>query len=589
MLARLVEEKIVLHSRIPNTMNKTNKKEDTSFLTISDLCQTLGADEQYLLKYIYRKSNYLSFSIRKRNGSTRIIRAPKPPLKTVQKNLKTELEKFYTPKSSTHGFVPEKSVKTNAAGHTGKKYVFNIDLKDFFETIHFGRIKNLFMKAPFSAPENVATVMAHMCCYNGRLAQGAPTSPLISNMICRKLDSQLQALASKKKCHYSRYADDITFSFTCSKKYLPSEILTVSEDGFVFVGKELEQLVSANGFSINPEKTRLQSANQRQLVTGLVVNDFVNLRRAFIRKTGSMIYILKKFGPEAAESRYLELIGKNKAPLASRQKKRTKTKPGDFFIKVLLGRINYIQMVKGRNDRIYRNLAYKLSVALGKENKEFLKSPEEILGNSVFIANNILSDSQGTAFLLRGVGIVTNQHVIDGVEFDTARHCITFKKSGSGEELSADLIFSDKKLDIAIFHPNPSFDATPCLETSKSKSVKPMDSVLSIGFPKHVEGAGCYITTGKTTQLRRNISFDMWCIDTVLMEGNSGGPIFDSSMEVIGIAARGSSGNASNGYIYGFIPITEISHILINKKYLRRKNFLACLDKKLTLSTRTSH
>lgn len=565
-------------------MKKTDQKEKNQFFTLTSFCQKLGVNEQGLLKYIYGKKIYFSFPIKKRNGSSRIIRAPKPPLKAVQLKLKSELENFYTPKSSTHGFVPERSVKTNAATHVGKKYVLNIDLKDFFETIHFGRVKNLFMKSPFLAPENVATVMAHICCYDGRLAQGAPTSPLISNMICRKLDSQLQALASKKKCHYSRYADDITFSFTCSKKYLPSEILSVSEDGFVFVGKELEQLILANGFSINTEKTRLQASNQRQMVTGLVVNESVNLRRSFIRKTSSMLHILKKFGAEAAESRYLELLGKNKAPLAARQKKRTKANPGDFFVKVLKGRINYIQMIKGRNDPIYRNLAYRLSVALGKENKEFLKSPEEILGNSVFIVNNILDDSQGTAFLLKDVGIVTNQHVVDGIDCKTARHCITFTRSGSKEELAADLLFSDKKLDIAIFHADPSFAAIPTLEISRSQSIRPMDPVLSIGFPSHVEGSECYITTGKTTQLRRNISFNLWCIDTVLMEGNSGGPVFDSSMKVIGVAARGSSGNASASYIYGFIPITEIMPILARKEYNFRKDLLSQTEKKLIFS-----
>lgn len=534
------------------------------FNSLPSLYKLLDVKGEAFQKYIYRKpdSNYRVFTILKRNGASRTIRAPRPLLKSAQKALALELSKYYTPKSSSHGFVIDRSVKSNALPHCNKSFVFNIDLKDFFETIHFGRIKNLFMAKPINAPHNVAAVMAHMCCHDGKLAQGAPTSPVISNMICRKLDSQLQALARSKKCHYSRYADDITFSFTCSERHLPKDIVELSSDRVPFAGQELTAIIEANGFFINSEKTRLQNRHQRQMVTGLVVNRFPNLRREYIRKTNSMIDALKKHGAVAAEEKYIELLGGEKAQLFARQTKRIKLDAGDFFIKVLKGRINYIQMVRGRTDPIYRKLAYRLSCALGKENKEFLKTPLELLGGSIFVVNNIIDDnSQGTAFLLKDHGIITNQHVIDGVNLGTAPHAISFSLPGVNKSFSAELVYSNKSEDLAVFYPGPNFSEIKELTRSKRSSIAPLDPIISIGYPKHVEGSGASIATGQTTQLRRNITFDMWCVDAILMTGNSGGPIFNPSMEVIGVAARGADKNSSNSYIYGFIPIATLSKI----------------------------
>src|SRR5690606_16619614 len=113
--------------------------------------------------------------------------------------------------------------------------------------------------------------------------------------------------------------------------------------------------------------------------------------------------------------KYLQILKGDKQALPARQHRRIKDNAGDFFIKVIKGRLNYIQMVRGRSDSTYRRLAYDFTVAIGKENPEFRKSPEEILGNSIFIVSNLTDDSQVTAFLLGGVGLVTNQHVISGV------------------------------------------------------------------------------------------------------------------------------------------------------------------------------
>lgn len=545
-------------------------------------CDLLGVEQETLLNFLYKRksSHYASFHIPKKSGATRVVKAPKRAMKELQKVLASHLDKFYYPKPSSHGFVKGRSIKSNALPHVNKNLVFNIDLKDFFETIHFGRVKNLFMSEPFNAPHNVATVIAHICCHDGKLVQGAPTSPLISNMICRKLDSQLQVLAKSKKCHVTRFVDDITFSFTSSIKYLPADVVEVTQDGMAIPGRELEQIVKANGFLINAEKTRLQHRSQRQMVTGLVVNKFPNVPRAFIRKTSSMINALRRYGPELAEEKYLQILKGDKQAIPSRQCRRIKDNAGDFFIKVVKGRLNYIQMVRGRSDNVYRKLAYDFTVAIGKENREFRKSPEEILGNSVFVVKNLTDDSQGTAFLLDGVGLVTNQHVISGVSKTMAPHMISFMRAGDETEFSAELILSDVKEDLAIFYPGEKFDQIPKLRKADREAIRPMEPILSIGFPKHRDGAAHYITKGNTTQLRRQVDLDLWLVDVQLIEGNSGGPIFNDSMEVIGVAARGAAQSNINTALYGFIPIASLNRFVNRPEFKFTSALYKILDGK---------
>ncbi|WP_434765792.1 reverse transcriptase domain-containing protein [Pseudomonas triticicola] len=539
------------------------------FSSLDNLCRLLKVEQDKLLAFLYKKksSHYVSFFIPKKNGTRRTIKAPKRVMKRLQRELLVHLEKFYSPKSSSHGFVKGRSIKTNAQVHAGKRYVFNIDLKDFFENVHFGRVRNLFMAEPFKAPHNVATVMAQICCSEGRLAQGAPTSPLISNMICRKLDAQLQALAKSGKCHFTRYADDISFSFTSTLRHLPRDIVEISEDRRAIPGRMLEEIIKANGFTINSEKTRLQHRSQRQMVTGLVVNEVPNVTRDFVRLTSSMINALKRYGAELAEAKYLEILKGDSQPLQVRQNVRVRENAGDFFIKVVKGRLNYIQMVRGRSDRVYRRLAYDFTVAIGRENPEFKKSPEEILGNSIFVVKNITDDSQGTAFLLDGVGIVTNEHVVSGVSKTMAPHMISFQRVGENKEYAAELILSDKKADLAIFQPNGEFRNIPPLRKANRTTIRPMESVLSIGFPKYRDGSAHYIARGHTTQRRRQVDLDLWLVDFTLIEGNSGGPFFNDSMEVIGVAARGASNNIESA-LYGFIPLESLNRFIARKDFV---------------------
>lgn len=567
-----------------DTLEKTLEKPfltaplTPGFHSLDGLALLLDTELTHLLYILYKSEHpkYSHFKIQKRNGNSRSIHAPVPEIKKLQKKLAILLQALHVPKLSSHGFLADRNVKTNALPHIKKKFVFNIDLKNFFETVHFGRVKNLFMSRAVDAPHNVATVMAHLCCFNGRLAQGAPTSPIISNMICLKLDAQLQALAHREKCHYTRYADDITFSFTCSKNKLPKDILVYSELDIVSAGRGLEIIIEANGFKINPDKTRIRHKSQRQLVTGLTVNEFPNVSREYIRRTSAMINALHKYGEVLAERKYIEINKLNAVPLAARQLKRIEQKEGDFFIKVVKGRLNYIQMIRGRGDPIYRKLAYYFSVAIKKENKEFLKTAEELLGEALFIVKNSLDeDSQGTAFLLNGVGIVTNHHVIDGVDLDTAPHSIEFiTTEKTSRTLSAELIFTSKSMDLAIFHPGSDFNNLRPLQMSRRVRLKALDPILAMGFPSHIRGATPYINTGKIVQSREAYRSTFWLVDIPLLKGNSGGPVFNSSMEVIGVATMGSKNHDRTTIMHGFLPNNGICTILKNPDFLCRREIL---------------
>lgn len=182
--------------------------------SIQDISGLLEVKIEDINYYLYRPriERYRQFTVRKRNGGVRTLAEPIIGLKIIQQKLNQVLQVVFKLRSSVHGFVKERSIATNAQIHEGQRIILNIDLEDFFPSINFGRVRGMFMAAPYNLPPEVATVFAQICCFENQLPQGAPTSPIISNMICSRMDSELQRLARRRRCIYSRYADDITFS-----------------------------------------------------------------------------------------------------------------------------------------------------------------------------------------------------------------------------------------------------------------------------------------------------------------------------------------------------------------------------------------
>lgn len=279
---------------------------------VANLIQVSYKELIRLLYKIKVENSYSSYEIPKKNGSTRVIYAPNNKLKSIQRNLSQVLYKIHSTyikkrgvKSRiSHGFEPGRTIITNARRHRNKKYLLNVDISDFFSSFNFGRVQGFFYKSrEFGFSKEVSTIIAQLVCYKGKLPQGAPTSPIISNLIFNIVDRRILALAKKYKLDYTRYVDDMSFS-TNSK---------VFKERYVEFIVELTDLLKNNGFEINHNKTRLEYYSSRQEVTGLTVNNKINVSRDFIDKTRAMahqLYRTNQFYINGEEGKLTQLEGR---------------------------------------------------------------------------------------------------------------------------------------------------------------------------------------------------------------------------------------------------------------------------------------
>lgn len=285
---------------------------------------------------------YKTFHIRKKNGGVREICAPCYQLKTILYLLNKVFQSIYEPCRAATGFAEKRSVVSNASIHIGHHYVFNIDLENFFPSITQARVWKRLQLRPFSLPVEIANVVAGICCHtNGDrtksvLPQGAATSPLLSNAICDVLDRRMLKIACKFGLHYSRYADDMTFS----------SMHNVYQEGSEF-RSELTQIISEQGFAINEKKTRLQRTGERQEVTGLIVNETVNVARKYVRDLRCILHVWEKEGYGKAYAYFYPKYKRDKGYI----------KKGEPVMEnVIDGKLNYLRMVKGANNSTYLKL-----------------------------------------------------------------------------------------------------------------------------------------------------------------------------------------------------------------------------------------
>ena len=260
--------------------------ELSNVCTRNDLADFLGIKRGKLTHVLYIQkvdTMYTTFSIPKKNGEERIINAPNDDLKQIQRRLAKALWDCQTKiwadqniqPNISHAFQKGKSIITNSSYHRNKRFIINIDLENFFDSFNFGRVRGFFIRNSFwNLTEEVATVIAQLTCHNGFLPQGAPTSPIITNMICNIMDMHLLKISTRYKLTYTRYADDMTFS-TNDKHFIEHY------DNFY---KELSSEISKSGFQINQKKTRILFHDSRQEVTGLIVNKKISIKREYYKK-----------------------------------------------------------------------------------------------------------------------------------------------------------------------------------------------------------------------------------------------------------------------------------------------------------------
>ncbi|MGD9828365.1 MAG: retron Ec67 family RNA-directed DNA polymerase/endonuclease [Hyphomicrobiaceae bacterium] len=262
--------------------------------TIDDFAAMLGFKPSALAFLVYKlppSQKYRTFDIPKRNGGMRTISAPEPRLKTLQKRLanvlyacRDEIDKASGLPPLSHGFRKKHSIVTNARPHKRRRHVLNLDLQDFFPSFNFGRVRGFFSKnRHFALNEKIATLVAQVACHNNELPQGSPCSPIISDLIAHPMDVRLAQLAKKHRLTYSRYADDLTFS--TGQKQFPGAVASPDPENPTswLPGRELAAPIVKAGFRVHPDKTRMQFSVSRQVVTGLTVNEKVNIRKDYYR------------------------------------------------------------------------------------------------------------------------------------------------------------------------------------------------------------------------------------------------------------------------------------------------------------------
>jgi RNA-directed DNA polymerase len=256
----------------------------------------------FLLASDQRDGPYVRFTIPKRGGGERAICAPKKQLRWVQRQILDQILAKVPTHEAAHGFVPGRSTVTNAEKHRGAALLLKFDLTDFFPTIHYHRLVGLFASLGYYLSDGrfgteddakrVAPTLARLCCYapDSRawegvvLPQGAPTSPALSNIVCRRLDARLDGLAKSNKGTYTRYADDLTFSF---------------KDPSLDLGRFrwwVDQICHQEGFLVNQAKFRVIRASQRQVVTGIVVNDELHIPREARRRFRALLHNCRRHG-----------------------------------------------------------------------------------------------------------------------------------------------------------------------------------------------------------------------------------------------------------------------------------------------------
>lgn len=227
-----------------------------------------------------RENLYKIFYIPKKSGGFRKIESPSRELELIQKWIKVNILEKFKISDCAKGFKKDTCIVDNAICHCNKKYVLNMDIQNFFPSIKYTRIFKLFNY--FGYNKEICHLLTKLCTNGSNiLPQGAPTSPIISNLVNIKLDKRLYNFAKSIGGDYTRYADDITISSNTNlMKYLET----------------IKKIINDEGYIINNKKTRVKNSGQKQEVTGLIVNKKVSVNKRIKKELNNAIYFINKFG-----------------------------------------------------------------------------------------------------------------------------------------------------------------------------------------------------------------------------------------------------------------------------------------------------
>jgi RNA-directed DNA polymerase len=531
-------------------LSASDDQLSSAFLLLKDfrdVADLLEVKTSVLGYYLHRANNYKIFNLKKRSGGRRTIFSPVSPLKIIQRKLNQVLHAVYRGRSPAHGCVRGRSILTNASRHIDRDFLLNFDLKDFFPSIHFGRVQGLFEGKPYNLPSLASVTLAQICCHNGVLPAGAPTSPTIANMICAQLDSQLKTLARGVGCTYTRYVDDITIS-TRRGRFPPVIAYRDPTTKSWTIGDAVTHVITTNGFEIHPTKTRVLPRSYRQEVTGLIVTNSVNVKRRLIRQTRAMLNAWEHWGFNDAAREFQAKYDR---------KQRSKGKPD--FARVVRGKIEFIGSIRGRDDAIYLDLISRYCFLDKKAKPPHViagpRAGHAALERAIWLLEEPAGDRQGTGFAADGHGILTAHHVVEnGAE---ARQPWVGPR-----KYPTKMNRSNKHVDIAEIAVEAPLLLR--LRLGASDGLKVGDRVKLFGLPKYRSGDGVNIKDLVITQKKMISGVPHYAVEPPIIFGSSGGPILNSKNEVVGIAVKGQGEPGeftSRDEVSSFIPISTVREL----------------------------
>ncbi len=271
------------------------------------LNRLLWLADRRMSEYQQRKEklrNYRYFRLSKRSGGSRLIEAPKSDLKRIQRSIANQILRPVPIHSSVHGFVQGRSPVTSAQVHVGQQMILRIDLCDFFPSITSRRVAGLFRTIGY--PNQVTSLLTGLCTnrtwrgavepgtdpceqlFDSHLPQGSPASPNLANACAWSLDCRLSGLAARFGVRYTRYADDLIFSGGKEFEFRLSRfrILALA-------------IINHEGFSIRACKTQAMRSDTQQFVTGVVVNERTNVKRADFDRMKAILTNCLRHGMES--------------------------------------------------------------------------------------------------------------------------------------------------------------------------------------------------------------------------------------------------------------------------------------------------
>ncbi|MBF2638265.1 trypsin-like serine protease [Listeria welshimeri] len=563
-------EKFILLKEIDDVLifkfrNLNNFKEIADMLEISP---------EFLHSILYQKKSYETFFIQKKSGGSREIKSPNNNLKIIQKKLAYILSLNYKMHKSSFGFIKNKSIIDNAKQHTNKTWVFNFDLKDYFHQFNQGRVIGFFRKY-YKFNNVVAGVLTEICCYENTLPQGAPTSPILSNILSFELDREFQKECKKSNCTYSRYVDDVSIS--TNKFYFPKKIAYKDAQEEITLGEISQKILDKTGFEVNQSKVCLRHKTQHQYVTGLVVNEGVNVSRTYIKRIRAALNNLRTNN---------EIDGKEKFFIELSKHAHNRSQQFDMY-SILKGQIHFVGQVKGKDNQVFRKLATsfnQLNLPVSTKPISILSATEKKRCQNTYIVEVGYENEEGiqcftgSAFYMKGVGIVSAAHTFRDyyrwIEEAVNPFLYLTNENKPTEKIEITKRCIDYELDIAIFDIDSSED-TANWGFEYSNSIFEGQSCVLLGYPKHTEGNNLNTEVGRITQKLKQkypdkfnkktsdlgVEQTRYKISSDIYAGNSGGPILNNDERVIAIAVKGYGDNGTE--VNTVVPVSDIFSYMI--------------------------